>query len=82
MSRKCYNDKINVLEIDRGIFLTKKQIWFELAEDETIEQCLERMKQQGYVPIARKEEPVFHIINNEPTYLRQKVQFKGALIEE
>lgn len=70
------------MKSDGGIFLTKKQVWFEVAEDETIDQCLERMKQQGYMPVARKEEPVFHLVNNEPTYLRQKVQFKGALIEE
>lgn len=60
----------------------KKQIWFEVEENETIEQCLERMKEQGYMPMGRKEEPVFHVVDGEPTYLRQKIQFKGILLEE
>lgn len=60
----------------------KQQQWFEVEENETIEQCLQRMKKQGYMPIGRKEEPIFHIVNGEPTHLRQKIQFKGILIEE
>lgn len=60
----------------------KKQLWFEVEENETIEQCLERMKQQGYMPMGRKEEPIFHLENGEPTYLRQKIKFKGVLIGE
>ena len=65
-----------------GCILKKKQIWFEVEENETIEQCLERMKKEGYMPIGRKEEPVFQLIDEKPTYLRQKIQFKGLLIEE
>ncbi|HWL13273.1 MAG TPA: NETI motif-containing protein [Ureibacillus sp.] len=60
----------------------KKQIWFEVEENETIEQCLERMKEQGYMAMGRKEEPVFHVVDGEPTYLRQKVKFKGVLLED
>ncbi|MDN4494907.1 NETI motif-containing protein [Ureibacillus aquaedulcis] len=60
----------------------KKQIWFEVEENETIEQCLERMKIQGYMPMGRREEPVFHMVDGEPTYLRQKIEFKGILLEE
>ena len=61
--------------------MNKKQIWFEVEEHETIDQCLERMKEAGYMPMGRKEEPVFHLVDGEPTYLRQKIQFKGILIE-
>lgn len=61
--------------------MSKKQIWFEVEEHETIDQCLERMKEAGYMPMGRKEEPVFHLVDGEPTYLRQKIQFKGILIE-
>ncbi|MCP3028384.1 NETI motif-containing protein [Halobacillus sp. A5] len=32
---------------------------YEVAENETIDQCLERMKKEGYTPIRRSEEPVF-----------------------
>ena len=32
---------------------------FEVEENETIDQCLERMKKEGYIPVRRTEEPVF-----------------------
>jgi len=60
----------------------KKQIWFEVQENETIEQCLERMKKEGYMPIGRREEPIFHIVDGEPVVLRQKIEFKGLLMEK
>jgi hypothetical protein len=60
----------------------KKQLWFDVEENETIEQCLERMKKEGYMPFGRREEPIFHEVNGQPTVLRQKIQFKGILIEE
>lgn len=63
-------------------FLGKKQVWYEVEENETIEQCLERMKKDGYMPFGRREEPVFEEVNGEPVYLRQKIQFKGVLIED
>lgn len=62
--------------------MSKKQLWFDVEELETIEQCLERMEQQGYMPVGRREEPIFHIVNGEPTVLRQKIQFKGLKVEE
>ena len=57
--------------------LSKKQVWYEVQENETIEQCLERMREDGYTPVGRKEEPIFEEVNGEPIYLRQKIQFKG-----
>ena len=60
----------------------KKQIWFEVQENETIEQCLERMKKEGYMPIGRREEPIFHIVDGEPVVLRQKIEFKGLFMEK
>lgn len=59
----------------------KKQVWFEVLENETIDECIERMKKEGYQPFGRKEEPVFHFVNGEPVYLRQKIKFKGILLE-
>lgn len=32
---------------------------FEVGANETIDQCLERIKKEGYVPIRRTEEPIF-----------------------
>lgn len=64
-------------EVERKKTLGKKQIWYEVQENESIEECLARMQQDGYMAIGRKEEPLFHIVNGEPTYLRQKIQFKA-----
>ncbi|MCA0970602.1 NETI motif-containing protein [Halobacillus litoralis] len=32
---------------------------FEVQENETIGDCLDRMKKEGYTPIRRAEEPIF-----------------------
>lgn len=32
---------------------------FEVGEDESIGQCLDRMNKEGYTPIRRAEEPIF-----------------------
>ncbi|MGV2620778.1 NETI motif-containing protein [Halobacillus sp. ACCC02827] len=32
---------------------------FEVQENESIGQCLDRMKREGYTPIRRAEEPIF-----------------------
>ncbi|MGR6899016.1 NETI motif-containing protein [Rummeliibacillus sp. BSL5] len=62
--------------------MAKKQIWYEVEESETIEQCLERMKKDGYMPVGRKEEPLFQIINGEPVPIRQIIKFKGMPFEQ
>ncbi|KYG91248.1 NETI motif-containing protein [Metasolibacillus sp. FSL H7-0170] len=62
--------------------MSKKQVWYEVQEGETIEQCLERMERDGYSIGGRKEEPMFHLVDGQPTYLRQKIQFKGILRNE
>ena len=68
--------------IERKKDLGKKQIWYEVEENESIEDCLERMRQDGYMAVGRKEEPIFHLVNGEPTYLRQKIQFKAMNCQE
>jgi hypothetical protein len=40
----------------------KKQ--FEVRENETIEQCLTRIKEEGYIPVKRTEKPIFQEIKN------------------
>lgn len=62
--------------------MTKKQVWFEVEENETIDACLERMKREGYIPVGRKEEPLFQMIEGKPVPIRQMIKFKGMLIEE
>ncbi len=68
--------------IERKKDLGKKQIWYEVEENESIEDCLARMRQDGYMAVGRKEEPIFHLVNGEPTYLRQKIQFKAMLCQD
>ena len=50
--------------------MSKKKIQFEVQENESIEACLERMKEQGYIPVRRTEKPIFKevIDGNETTY--------------
>lgn len=59
----------------------KKTVWFEVAEDETISACLERMREIGYTPIARKEEPLFMEEKGGKIPVRQIIKFKGTLLE-
>ncbi|MGI2329488.1 NETI motif-containing protein [Planococcus sp. YIM B11945] len=62
--------------------MSKKTVWFEVGENETMADCLERMKLQGYAAMGRKEEPLFEEVNGEPIPVRQIVKFKGVKIEE
>lgn len=62
--------------------MSKKTIWFEVEKDETIEQCLERMRSAGYMAAGRKEEPLFEEIGGKPVPIRQIVKFKGVKIED
>ncbi|MBM7704230.1 NETI motif-containing protein [Metabacillus iocasae] len=62
----------------------KKKCLFELRSDETISECLDRMKAEGYVPVRRMEKPVFEeqIINGKKEYVpvKQQIIFEGKLI--
>ncbi|WP_154663511.1 NETI motif-containing protein [Neobacillus dielmonensis] len=63
----------------------KTKMLFEVQENESIEQCLNRMKQQGYVPIRRMEKPVFQevIKDGETIYepVGRQILFEGKLSE-
>ena len=59
-----------------------RSIWYEVQQDESIEQCLTRMKQDGYIAVARREEPIFQLVDGEPQLLRQKIEFKALATEE
>ncbi|WHY62153.1 NETI motif-containing protein [Cytobacillus firmus] len=37
----------------------KNKMSFEVLENETIDQCLERIKKAGYIPVRRTEKPIF-----------------------
>jgi hypothetical protein len=61
---------------------TKKQ--FEMELDETIDDCLDRMKREGYTPVRRIEKPIFKevMVNGEiiQDVERQMVIFEGKLV--
>ena len=44
---------------------------FEVMENETIDACLERIKQEGYMPVKRTEKPIFKEVkeNGEVNYV-------------
>lgn len=60
--------------------MSKNDIWYEVGEHETISDCLERMRKEGYAPVGRKEEPLFEEIDGKPVPIRQIVKFKGSKI--
>ena len=62
--------------------MKKKTVWYEVEENETIDDCLKRMKTQGYMPTGRREKPVFQEVNGEYLPIRQIIQFKGTDISE
>jgi hypothetical protein len=47
-----------------------KKVQFEVLENETIDECLQRVKAKGYMPIRRIEKPVFQevITGSETNY--------------
>jgi hypothetical protein len=66
--------------------MSKKKVTFEVQENETIEQCLDRINKQGYTPIRRMEKPIFQEImdGNEKTYkpVGRQITFEAKLIEQ
>lgn len=65
--------------------MSKKKIQFEVAENESIDDCLNRMKQQGYVPVRRTEKPIFQEVkkDNETIYepVGRQIVFEAKLVE-
>ena len=58
---------------------------FEVQINETINDCLERIKQEGYTPIKRMEKPVFKEIkvNGQMSYepISQQIIFEAIQLE-
>ncbi|MEI5907352.1 NETI motif-containing protein [Bacillus spongiae] len=58
---------------------------FEVKESESIEDCLARMKQEGYVPVKRIEKPIFKEViqkgvkSYEP--IGSQIMFEGKRFE-
>lgn len=65
--------------------MSKKKMLFEVQENESIDECLNRMKQQGYIPVRRTEKPIFQEIKKgaETIYepVGREIVFEAKLIE-
>ncbi|MDQ1147971.1 hypothetical protein QE429_004798 [Bacillus sp. SORGH_AS 510] len=65
--------------------MSKKKQKFEVQENESIEDCLNRMKQQGYAPVRRTEKPIFQEVRkgNETIYepVGRQIVFEAQLLE-
>lgn len=59
----------------------RKTVWFQVEEHETISECLDRMKAEGYSAAGRREEPLFEERDGEYIPIRQIIQLKGILAE-
>ncbi|MGD6817920.1 NETI motif-containing protein [Metabacillus sp. 84] len=57
---------------------------FEVAENESIGTVLDRMKEEGYAPVRRMEEPIFQEVKeNGRTEIKpagRKIVFEGKLL--
>ena len=65
--------------------MNKKKMEFEVNENESIEECLDRIKRAGYMPIRRTEKPIFQEVKkgNETEILPvgRQIVFEAKLIE-
>jgi hypothetical protein len=65
--------------------MSKKKMQFEVQENESIDECLDRIKQAGYMPISRTEKPIFHEVKkgNQTVYepVGRRIVFEAALID-
>jgi NADPH-dependent glutamate synthase beta subunit-like oxidoreductase len=56
---------------------------FVVEAGETISDCLDRMRREGYTPVRRMEEPVFHEVQRngktEVEVKEQRIVFEGKL---
>ncbi|WP_040205442.1 NETI motif-containing protein [Neobacillus jeddahensis] len=65
--------------------MSKKKRQFEVQENESIDECLNRIKEQGYSPIRRTEKPIFQEVKKagETVYepIGRHIVFEAVLIE-
>ncbi|MDH9161513.1 NETI motif-containing protein [Staphylococcus casei] len=60
----------------------KKQQKFKVEENESIQDCLQRMREAGYTPVKRYEKPVYkENKDGSVEVLRQEIEFVGKLQE-
>ncbi|RSD22522.1 NETI motif-containing protein [Mesobacillus subterraneus] len=64
----------------------KKKRMYEVGENESIDECLNRMKKDGYAPVRRMEKPIFKEVekNGAADYepAGRQIIFEAKLLEE
>ncbi|WP_411842358.1 NETI motif-containing protein [Salinicoccus sp. HZC-1] len=55
---------------------------FNVEGNESLSDCLDRMRAEGYAPVRRMERPVFIEKNGEKIVDHQEIIFEGKLTEE
>ncbi|TRZ36158.1 NETI motif-containing protein [Niallia circulans] len=62
-----------------------KKMKFEVLENETISECLDRIQKEGYTPVKRIEKPIFKetIVNGQKSYepVASQVIFEAVQLE-
>ncbi|MDL0436936.1 MULTISPECIES: NETI motif-containing protein [unclassified Niallia] len=62
-----------------------KKMKFEVQENETIDQCLDRIKSEGYTPVKRLEKPIFkeNVVNGQKSYepVASQIVFEAVKLE-
>ena len=65
---------------------TPRRRSFEVMENESISDCLDRMEKEGYKPSRRIEEPIFQEVikdgNKEILPIGKKIIFEGKSIDK
>ncbi|WP_347861457.1 NETI motif-containing protein [Salimicrobium sp. PL1-032A] len=49
---------------------------FEVESGETIDECLDRIKNEGFMPVRRTEEPVFQEVDGEMEPVDRRIVFE------
>jgi hypothetical protein len=64
----------------------KKKKMYEVGENESIDDCLNRMKKDGYAPVRRMEKPIFKEVKKDGAVeyepAGRQIIFEARLIEE
>lgn len=60
----------------------KRKKKFKVEENESLSDCLERMKTEGYTPVRRSEVPVFKEEKGRRVVSHQQIEFEGRRIED
>lgn len=57
--------------------MSKQTKWFEVEDNESLSECIERMTKDGFQIAGRREEPLFEEIDGQPVPIKQIIMLKG-----